>query len=114
VPADGGAVTAWAAEPAALVVVGGAEGAAAGGAEGAAAGEPGGGAEGGAPGEDDPPGSVAVTGAVTEPSAAVTVPTADPTEPVTASAVAELPEDGLPVTADVIRAGAGWSSRVAA
>jgi hypothetical protein len=109
VPPDGGAVTELAAEPAAsadpaaLVAVGGAEGTAAGGAEGTAAG----GAEGAAPEEDDPPGSVAVTGAVTEPSVAVTVPTTDPTGPVTASAEAELPEDGLPVTADVIRAGAG-------
>jgi hypothetical protein len=91
------------AELAALVAVGGAEGAAAGGAEGTAAG----GAEGAAPEEDDAPGSVAVTGAVAEPSVAVTVPTTDPTGPVTASAEAELPEDGLPVTADVIRAGAG-------
>jgi hypothetical protein len=72
-----------AAEPVALVAVGGAERAAASGAEGTAAREP---------VEDDPPGSVAVTGAVAEPSAAVTVPTTDPTGPVTASAEAELPE----------------------
>jgi hypothetical protein len=84
-----------AAEPVALVAVGGAEGVAASGAEGTAAGEPAGGAEDAAPEEDDPPGSVAVTGAVAEPSAAVTVPTTDPTGPVgpvAASAEAELPE----------------------
>jgi hypothetical protein len=113
VPPDAGAVPELAAdpagstEPAPRVVVSGAEGAAGGGAEGTAAGEPEGGAECGAPEEANPPGSVPVTGAVTEPSAAVTVLTADPTEPVTASAEAGLPEDGLPVTGDAIRAGAG-------
>jgi hypothetical protein len=115
VPPDGGAVPELAAdpaptEPAPLAVVGGAEGAAGGGAEGTAAGEPEGGAECAAPEEAGPPGS----GAVTEPSVVVTVPTTDPTEPVSASAEDELPEDGLPVTADVIGTGAGCSSRVAA
>jgi hypothetical protein len=113
VPPDGGAVPGLAADPAApaepvaLVAVDGAEDDAAGGADGGAAAEPEGGAEGAAPEEANPPGSVPVTGAVTEPSAAVTVLTADPTEPVTASAEAGLPEDGLPVTGDAIRAGAG-------